>query len=386
MSNELESHDEIRRLRDAKFSISLASGYLVVHDVPYLDGERKLQKGLLTAPLHTPTPTTIGAPFNHQMFWSGGPPHYIDGSLIPSLGNIAGNLTLLGVHFPRHLSNKPPEGFSSYFDLIEHYVTLISGPAEELYGATARTGAQYNVESEASVFKVIDTFSAKAELTDLNQNFADDRIAIIGLGGTGSYVLDFIAKTPVKKIIAFDYDIFEVHNAFRSPGETNFDDFGRLKTDVYRRKYENFRHGLTFAKLKVGRTDDEIFKGVSFAFVCIDEGESRANICDMLLRLAIPFIDVGMGIELEHGKLDGLIRTTLFTQESSKLAINEVPLDKAEEMDAYRTFVQISELNALNAAVAVIKFKQLRGFYVDERGYYQNIISLGSSNWIGESA
>jgi hypothetical protein len=382
--NELENHDDIRRLLDAKYSISLLDGFLVVHDVPYLDSNGQLKKALLAAPLHTPTPATLGPPFNHQMFWSGEQPYNIDGTHIP-LANIPGNVTLLGTHFPRHLSNKPPEGFSNYFDLVEHYVALISGPAEELFGATAKTGAQYNVSSETSVFKVRDTFSAKAELTDLNRLLADDHVAIIGLGGTGSYVLDFIAKTPVKAITAFDYDIFEVHNAFRSPGETNFGDFGNLKTDVYRRKYDGFRHALHFQKLKVGRTDDANLVGVTFAFICIDEGESRAAICDMLLRLNIPFIDVGMGIELEHGKLDGLIRTTLFDEESSKLAINEVPLDKAEEMDAYRTFVQISELNAINAAVAVIKYKQLRGFYTDDSGFYQNILSLGSSNWIGEA-
>jgi hypothetical protein len=384
VQNELASHEVIRRLVDAKYAISLVDAYLVVHDVPYLDATGALKKALLAAPLHTPTPNTLGAPFNHQMFWSGEQPYNIDRTPIP-LADIAGNITVLGAHFARHLSNKPPEGFSNYFDLVEHYVVLISGPAEDLYGATAKTGAQYNVGSESSVFKVRDTFSAKAELTDLNRLFAEEHVAIIGLGGTGSYVLDFIAKTPVKTISAFDFDVFEVHNAFRSPGETNFDDFGRLKTDVYNRKYDNFRHGLTFRKLRVGRTDDAGLAAVTFAFVCIDDGESRGEICDMLLRLAIPFIDVGMGIELEHEKLDGLIRTTLFTEASSKLAILEVPTDKAEEMDAYRTYVQISELNAINAAIAVIKYKQLKGFYQDERRYYQNILTLGSSNWIGET-
>ncbi|HEX8580351.1 MAG TPA: ThiF family adenylyltransferase, partial [Allosphingosinicella sp.] len=227
--------------------------------------------------------------------------------------------------------------------------------------------------------------SAKAELSDLNRRLSDEHVAIIGLGGTGSYVLDFMIKTPVKAITCVDYDIFEVHNAFRSPGETDFADFGKLKSDVYRRRYENFRHGLSFRKFKVGRTDDAQLAGVTFVFVCIDDGESRAEICDMLLRLRLPFIDVGMGIELEHDKLDGLIRTTLFTEETDHLAINEVPIDRANELGAYRTFVQIAELNALNAAIAVIQYKKLRGFYADESRYYQNFISLGSSNWIGEA-
>jgi hypothetical protein len=33
--------------------------------------------------------------------------------------------------------------------------------------------------------------------------------------------------------------------------------------------------------------------------------------------------------------------------------------------DEYRRSVQVAELNALNAAIAVIRFKQLRGYYLD---------------------
>ena len=43
-------------------------------------------------------------------------------------------------------------------------------------------------------------------------------VAIIGLGGTGGYILDFVAKTPVKQIRLFDPDVFLSHNAFRAPG------------------------------------------------------------------------------------------------------------------------------------------------------------------------
>lgn len=34
--------------------------------------------------------------------------------------------------------------------------------------------------------------------------------------------------------------------------------------------------------------------------------------------------------------------------------------------DEYRANIQVSELNALNAALAVLRYKQLRGFYVDD--------------------
>jgi len=45
--------------------------------------------------------------------------------------------------------------------------------------------------------------------------------------------------------------------------------------------------------------------------------------------------------------------------------------------DLYRTNIQIGELNALNACLAVIRFKQLRGFYFEEHPYYHLLYEVG---------
>ncbi len=162
------------------------------------------------------------------------------------------------------------------------------------------------------------------------------------------------------------------------------DMFGHPKTEVYRRKYEAFRHRLTLKNKRIGAGDEPLFEDTTFAFVCIDDGEARAAICKILTSLGISFIDVGMGVEKEAGALDGLIRTTLFSPETASAAIERVPLDRRQENGAYRTFVQVAELNALNAALAVIRYKQLRGFYTDDIKYYNSIVSIGSSNWVGD--
>lgn len=386
MSKELENLKEIKALLEQGISLSFTESHVVVNDIPYLNeqGEQKWAK--LAAGLHLLTPDSLGAPFNHQMYWSGTYPYFVDGTNIP-VNKIEANVDLAGTNFAIHLSNKPQfggdEAFDNYFDLIDHYVGLISGPAAEKFGVTPYTGAKYDVPEEESAFKIADTFSAKAEITDLNKLVADDRIAVIGLGGTGSFVLDFIAKTPVHSIDAYDFDGFEVHNAFRSPGGFEGDDFGNLKTSIYKKKYDTLRHRFEVHNKKVGKGDDALFADTTFAFVCIDDGESRAEICDMLIGLGIPFIDVGMGVEKEEGTLDGLIRTTVFHGESAEQARKEIPTDKRDGIGAYRTYVQISELNALNAAIAVICYKKFRKFYCDEEAYFQNIISIGSSNWIG---
>ncbi len=386
MPNELENHDDLKQLVDKEYSLSITDAHVVVNDVYYLDAVGALQRGRLAAPLNQPTPDTLGPPKNHQMYWSGSDPYYADGSAIPNLGSGGGISQPIGdTNYVRHLSNKPDEGFATYTLLIEHYVSLIGGGAEHKYGVSSRTGAIYDVPADKSPFKVRDTFSALAEITDLNQLVADDRIAIIGLGGTGGFVLDFIVKTPVATIDAYDFDYFKVHNGFRLPGEVPMDAFGHLKTEVLRRKYEPFRHGLTFHNKRIGAEDDFLFAEITFAFVCIDDGEARAEICKMLTRLGIEFIDVGMGVEKEEGALDGLIRTTLFTKDSAEKAIHEVPLDRRSGEGAYRTFVQIAELNALNAAIAVIRFKQYRRFYNDDVEYWNSLLSIGSSNWVSQA-
>lgn len=62
-----------------------------------------------------------------------------------------------------------------------------------------------------------------------------------------------------------------------------------------------------------------------------------------------------------------MLRTTYFAPEKAAdiLASGDAETQDAPE-DVYRTNIQIAELNALNAAIAVIRFKQLRGFYVDD--------------------
>ena len=92
-----------------------------------------------------------------------------------------------------------------------------------------------------SVFNFQDTLTSRAEIGDLAALLKNDIIAIIGLGGTGCYLLDFLAKTPVKEIRGFDCDFYYVHNAYRSPGHLDEKDLGKSKAGVYQRRYENFR-------------------------------------------------------------------------------------------------------------------------------------------------
>ena len=118
-------------------------------------------------------------------------------------------------------------------------------------------------------------------------------------------------------------------------------------------------------------------KDVTFAFVCVDKGTSRAGIFDLLIANKIPFIDVGMGLNRKHGPIGGMARMTYYSVEDAQEVrdMKLSPLTDNEE-DVYKTNIQIAELNAMNACLAVIKFKQLRGFYHEEKPIYNSIFKI----------
>lgn len=381
----LASHNEdIRKLVEKGYAVSVVDNYLVVRDVPYLDEKKSLNIGSIVSKMIFTDEFHVQIE-DHQIFFCGSHPHEITGKPIPNLGGGTTNLHLSmeDLVVQRSFSNKPAEGFKDFFEKIEHYVALFSGPAASLFEITPLTFRIVDVESN-SVFKFSDTLTSRAEIGDLASKLENDTIAIIGLGGTGSYLLDFLVNTPVKEIRAFDLDDFHVHNAFRSPGKTCADEFGKKKADVYRERYHNFRRKINIYAKYIQSDSEKDLLGVTFAFICIDKGSSRKEIIELLIRMKIPFIDVGMGLDRKEGTISGILRTTYSSpdDEQNVLEKNIVPITDIPD-DVYRNNIQISELNALNACLAVIKYKQLREFYSDDSNYYQMLFTLDSFQSLG---
>ena len=212
------------------------------------------------------------------------------------------------------------------------------------------------------------------------------KIAIIGLGGTGAYVLDFLVKTPVEEIRAFDFDWFHVHNSFRSPGKLNKSELGKKKSTVYQKRYEGFRSNVNIFPKYISSESIEDLQGITFAFVCVDKGAARGEIFNLLIKMGIPFFDVGMGLEKEKSLISGTIRATFYASESAKELLEKrlAPVTDLPE-DVYQNNIQISELNALNACMAVVKYKQLRGFYSDDNEFYHLLFNINEMKSFGEN-
>ncbi|MBU1336049.1 MAG: hypothetical protein KKG17_14490 [Alphaproteobacteria bacterium] len=104
---------------------------------------------------------------------------------------------------------------------------------------------------------------------------------------------------------------------------------------------------MSFDASYVDEGATEKLAGVTFAFVCVDTGSARAAIFDLLTRLGIPFIDVGMGLNRRKGvSLKGRTRVTYYSVEDAAAVRDNGYADlKADPEGLYRTNVQISVLN-----------------------------------------
>ena len=158
-----------------------------------------------------------------------------------------------------------------------------------------------------------------------------------------------------------------VSGTYRSPGRVEEAEFGQKKADVYRQRYDNFRKGLSIEAKYVDPSTAKDFDGVTFAFVCVDKGSARREIFDLLMAKSIPFIDVDMGLHRRDERLAGMMRTTYYSSEDGARVRDKQIAELQDSADnIYRTSIQIAELNALNAALAIIRYKQIRGFYYEQ--------------------
>jgi hypothetical protein len=387
MSQKPISHSaDLTHLRDEGYDLEIRAGHLLVKDVPYVAAGRIVKRGILVMPLKLAGDMTV-KPENHVAHFIGEFPSRADGTPITTIGEKGNGRTKLGegVEIDHTFSAKPmPSGsYENYYDKVTQYVTLLSGYAQKIeQGATAKTFRPVAARAEEeTVFKYIDTASTRAEIGAVTAKLATvKKVAIVGVGGTGSYVLDLVAKTPVREIHLFDGDDFLQHNAFRSPGAPSLEELvAKPKKAAYLKGiYDKMRNGIFVHESYVGPENVEDLRDMSFVFMCL-EGPAKRLIIEKLEEFGLPFIDVGMGVYLSEGFLGGILRVTTSTPAQRDHVRKRVSFAGDADRNEYATNIQIAELNALNAALAVIKWKKLAGFYQDLDFEHQCTYTIGGN-------
>lgn len=358
--------EDLKKLRDDGFDVEIRGNFLLVKDVPCLNERGEIVRGTLASQLELAGDVAT-PPQDHTAHWFGDYPYDRGGKPL-NMDAGAGPAIDEELRQSFRFSRKPPNGYTNYHEKMTTYVAIISQHAEAVDPTvTARTYPPVVPDEAESVFNYVDTWSSRAEIGPVNRKLADDAVAIVGVGGTGSYVLDLVAKTPVAEIHLFDADDFLTHNAFRAPGAPTLEELRARgkKVDYYRDLYSKMRKNIVAHDYYIDEANVKELTSMRFVFLCLAAGNSKRVIVEALDAAGTSFIDAGMGAHLVEEGLGGTIRVTTSIPESRETFRRRTPLAGAPLDDVYNRNIQIADLNALAAALAVVKWKKLRGFYHD---------------------
>ena len=372
MQNALISRSpDLLRLRDEGFEVEIRSSHLLVHSVPYVKSDLGVARGTLVSDL-TLAGDATARPANHVAWFIGDHPSDRGGCEITAIKHGTSTYQLAADITAHHaFSNKPVAGYPDYHAKMTRYIEIISAPAQSLQrGVTARTYKPMPAEAAESVFRYIDSASSRAGITAVNAKLSQLRLAIVGLGGTGSYLLDLVAKTPVLEMHLYDGDLFLQHNAFRAPSAASLEDLQAQPTKVayLAALYAKMRRGVVPHEVYIGEANVAELLQYDFVFLCMDSGPAKRLIIDTLQDAGRSFIDTGIGVELLPAQLQlwGICRVTTSTALQHGHVAQRVSFAANEDDDLYSRNIQLAELNALCAVLAVTKWKKLCGVYADD--------------------
>lgn len=384
MSQQLiDRSPDLKQLRDEGFDLTIKSSLLLLRQIPYVNSQKQVCYGTLVTDLTLAGEKTT-TPKDHVVDFIGEQPCDKDGAPLVKVIIESSNRTLAEEVVVNHrFSSKPPSGYPNFYEKMTAYVKMLLSEAQAIdRSVTARPYPVVECAEDDGPFHYYDTATSRAGIGAVTKKLRVPKVAIVGVGGTGSYILDFLAKTPIGEIHLFDGDSFLNHNAFRAPGAPSLAELGhqQKKVDYLAAIYSKMRRGIIPHPYGVDASNVAELQGMSSVFLSL-EGLGKRPIVNQLEAWGIPFVDVGMGIQLVDDALVGMVRVTTSTpamrnhvHEHSRIPFSD------DENNEYSRNIQIAELNALNAALAVVKWKKHCGFYHDlDREHNCNYVISGNT-------
>ena len=129
------------------------------------------------------------------------------------------------------------------------------------------------------------------------------RVAIVGLGGTGSVLALQLAHLGVRRLVLIDPDVIETSNLNRVAGASK-SDVGRPKVEIAARmitRVEPDADIVTIQRDVVTQTIARSVLGADFFFSCTDSHGSRAVLTQLAYQYLVPGIDMGVRIDVSAG-------------------------------------------------------------------------------------
>lgn len=376
---------DLARLVQDGFAVRIVNGYLIVDDIPYVDDAAQVRWGSFICPLDL-SGTTTARPATHVMCFVGGVPRDRHGKPIEDLIHPGVQKWSAGPGLTAvcGFSQKPQGGYKDFYEKVVYYAAMVVSPAQAVDPeASPYTYKPFETDEDDGAFCYVDTFSSRAGITEFNNLLALAKVVIIGLGGTGAHLLDALAKTSARTIHLYDRDYFRTHNAFRAPGAASLDDLaaGLKKVEYYTHVYSRMHRGVVPHPYNVTQENVHEILDADFVFLAMDSGPDKKAIVDALTEHGISFIDTGVGLNKDADGIAGQLRITTSTADRSDHIVRDSLVSYFAGDDAeYDTNLQVDELNALTANLAIIRYKKLLGFYSDVEDEHHTVYVVSSGD------
>jgi len=358
---------DLARLVEDGFELELTGGgHLIVRHIPYRTAESTVSIGAIVTKLEFDGDVTVNPVGDHTIRFIGGAPHRAVGPLHPVIGSTDEEIEP-GLVVNHHLSLKPEQPYSDYYDKVVAYVGLITPEAQALDPSVdARTFGPCVADDADWPFEYVDTASGRAGIGATVAPLRDQRVAIVGVGGTGSYILDLVAKSPVREIHLYDGDRFSTHNAFRAPGAATIDELrrGEHKVTYLQAKYSAMKRNVTAHPCHIDSSNVGELEQMSFVFLAM-EGPAKREIVAALEGFGVSFVDCSIGVTKPDGdpRLMANLEVNASTPDNRTTLREKVDFGDIDDDDPYADNIQIAELNLLNAGLAVLWWKKHSAVY-----------------------
>jgi hypothetical protein len=144
-------------------------------------------------------------------------------------------------------------------------------------------------------------------------------VAVIGASGTGSPVIEQLARLGVRKLILADPDRVEEKNLNRILNATMDDaQSGMFKVEMLARAIRQMGLGTEVATFARNLFDPELVKAVAEADIvigCMDSVDGRFLLNKLATFYVLPYFDVGVKLEADgHGGVDQICGTVHYLQ------------------------------------------------------------------------
>ncbi|MBN1326997.1 MAG: tRNA threonylcarbamoyladenosine dehydratase, partial [Candidatus Cloacimonetes bacterium] len=139
------------------------------------------------------------------------------------------------------------------------------------------------------------------------EKFRTTRVAVMGLGGVGSYAAEALVRSGIGRLLLVDFDRITLSNLNRQLPALH-STLNRYKTEVMRERMLDINPGAEieiFSDFFVEETRDKLLQGIDFVVDAIDSLGPKAGLLEAVWHRKLPVISVmGAASRFDPGRIE----------------------------------------------------------------------------------